>query len=303
MKSVMLRLRALLLPFLVFALAIAAAGCGGTSSGAAPVELDSLVGVADRTTKADTGRFEMTLHMSAPGVAQEFEIGASGAFDRLVDRAEMTLDMSALAELIGSLGGSSTPELGKPEDWKFEMVQDRAVVYLRLPGFLQGKVPGGKAWVRGDLSTLTRASGSLLRNAGFSGGDPRDVVGFLKAASGDVQEVGREDVRGVSSSHYRATLHLKKLLALATGDGVDSPLNLDSMLAQAGISSIPVDVWVDDESLLRRMEMNFAMNPAGTGSGSASFSLTLDVFDYGKPLFIELPPADQVADASVLQGP
>jgi hypothetical protein len=299
MKSVMVRLR-LLLPLLVALVAFAAAGCGGSSGSSEPMELHSLVGVADRSTKADTGRFEMSLRMSAPGMPKEFEIGASGAFDRLVERAEMTFDMSALVEMIGSLGGGSTPDLGDPADWKLDMVQDGTVFYLRVPPFLAKQVPGGKAWVKGDLSTLTKTSGSLLGGSGFTGGDPRDVIRFLKAVAGDVQAVGREDVRGVSTSHYRATLDLQKLLALAGGSSQDSLVNIDEMVKQAGLSSIPVDVWVDDESLLRRMEMTFAMTPAGAG-GSASFSMSFDVFDYGKPLFIAVPPADQVADASTLQ--
>ncbi|HEY7379742.1 MAG TPA: hypothetical protein VH572_00905 [Gaiella sp.] len=299
MKSVMVRLR-LLLPLLAVLLAFVAAGCGGSSGSSEPMELQSLVGVADRSTKADTGRFEMVMRMSAPGLPGEFEIGASGAFDRLVERAQMTLDMSALVELIGSLGGKSTPDLGDPADWKLDVVQDGTVFYLRLPQFLAKQVPGGKTWVKGDVATLTKTSGSLLGGSGFTGGDPRDVIRFLKAVAGDVQAVGREDVRGVSTSHYRATLDMQKLLGLAAGSSKDSLVNIDSMVQQAGVSSIPVDVWVDDESLLRRMEMTFAMSPAGAG-GSANFSLSFDLFDYGKPLFIELPPADQVADAATLQ--
>jgi hypothetical protein len=302
MKSAMLRLR-LVFVVLLACVAAVAAGCGGSSSSSTPLELDSLVGVADRTTGADTGRFEMKLHMTAPGLPQEFEIGATGAFDRLVERTQMTLDMSSFVELLSSFGGNGAPDLGKPEDWKLDLVQDKSVVYLRLPEFLKSKVPGGKSWVKGDMRTLAKTSGSLIGNTGFGGGDPRDVVAFLKAVSGDVQAVGREDIRGVSASHYRATLDLQKLLDLARSSSGQSLVDMDEMMKQAGVPSIPVDVWVDDESLLRRMEMNFAMNGTGGDSGKATFGLSLDVFDYGKPLFIELPPADDVADASTLQGP
>lgn len=65
------------------------------------------------------------------------------------------------------------------------------------------------------------------------------------------------------------------------------------------MQNIPVDVWVDEERLIRRMKMQFSMSPGGQEAGG---SFELELFDYGDPVRVEVPAAADVVDAFSLKS-
>ena len=116
-------------------LAVAAAGCGG--SAVAVPELTSLTQVAQKSSAADSARFALTLDMTIPVADQKLSFSAEGGFDTPARRAQLTFDLSSFAELFkslgSSLGGTVTGDLGSPEDWKLEAIQDGDTVVHPLP--------------------------------------------------------------------------------------------------------------------------------------------------------------------------
>ena len=302
----MASLRLSTLVALVAAVAALAAGCGGSATSTPPQQLDSLSLVAQRTAKADTARFDLSFEMTFPGAPERLAFSADGAFDTALERAQMKIDLSSIVSMLGALGGSlggnTGAQLGSPDDWKLEVVLDGKVAYIKVPAFAADTVPGGKSWVKGDLEALAQAGGGSGLDVGsFGASDPRDVLKALEAVAGDLELVGRDSQRGVDTTHYRATLDLRSLLETTVGKEAAGMLGgLDQMLEQSGLSTIPLDVWVDDEQLLRRLDMDFSMTPPGQ-QGTLEASMSFELYDYGEPLFIELPPADDVADASALQ--
>lgn len=291
---------------LVSVLAALVVGCGGTSSAPAR-QLDSLASVVERTAEADTARFDLALEMSFPGAPEPFAFGVDGAFDTALKRAQMTIDLSSLMSMLGTLGGALggdvSGELGSPEDWKLEAILDGDVVYVKVPKFAVDEVPGGKSWIKGDLETLSQAGGGSVDLGSLGGSDPRELLQFLDAVSDDLETVGRESQRGVDTTHYRATLDLAKALEMSAGKQAAAALgNVEQLLEQSGLATVPVDVWVDDDDLLRRLDIGFTVSQPG--QGEAEVSMTFELYDYGEPLFIELPSPADVADASALQqGP
>lgn len=73
------------------------------------------------------------------------------------------------------------------------------------------------------------------------------------------------------------------------------------MAAQSGLGEIPVDVWLDESGLVRKLTMAFSSTQPGT-SGSSDASMTFEIYDYGEDVAIELPPASQVVDASAVRS-
>ena len=65
-----------------------------------------------------------------------------------------------------------------------------------------------------------------------------------------------------------------------------------------GDSKVPVDVWVGDDKLVRRMTMH--LKPSGGAAATTGFSMTMnmDLFDYGTPVKVSAPPESDVFDAS-----
>lgn len=286
----------------VVALCLVASGCGG-SSGTIP-ELASLTQVANSSASTDTAKFALTFEMSLPGADKALSFDAEGGFDTPAKRSQMTIDLSSLAALMkqfgSSLGGKFTGDLGDASDWKLEAITDGDVVYLQFP-LIAKELPDGKTWVKGSAEDFSKSDTSGLDQFGsLSGMDPRDVFGFLKAVSGSIEAVGSEEVRGVATSHYRATLDPAKLTELVPAEQREALGGVDDAARQAGIAELPLDVWVDAENRIRRLSIELdAKMPGSDESLQASF--VIELYDYGTPLELELPPADQVADAATLK--
>jgi len=291
---------------LVAVLALAATGCGG--SAVAIPELTSLTQVAQKSSAADTARFALTLEMTIPGADQKLSFSAEGGFDTPARRAQLTFDLSSFAELFksfgsslgSSVGGTVTGDIGDSEDWKLEAIQDGDTSYIRFP-LIADQLPAGKTWIKGNARDLSSAdTGQLSQFGSLAGTDPRDAFAFLKAISGSIEAVGIEEIRGVETSHYRATVDTAKLDALVPADKRQSLGGLDQAAKQAGLTELPLDIWIDEQQRVVKLSVDIDAKQPGSDA-SVKASLVVELYDYGEPLDLDLPPADQVADAATLK--
>ena len=153
--------------------------------------------------------------MTLPGFDKQLEFSADGGFDTPAKRSQMSIDLSSFAELIksfgSSIGGTVTGDLGSPEDWKLEVIQDGDVAYVHFP-LLAKQLPGGKTWVKGDAKTLSSADAGQLKQFGsFAGTDPRDIFGCSRRSPARSSPSAREEIRGVETNHYKATIDTAKV--------------------------------------------------------------------------------------------
>jgi hypothetical protein len=271
---------------LVAAVAFAAAGCGGGGKhSATPLELVSQA--VSKTTTSNSAKFHMTVTEKANGIGP-FTFTADGVSDASNRSAKMTLDMSAIAQLLG--GGKK----GNPSDWHADVVLDGTnakdiVEYMRLP-VLSKQLPGGKPWVKIDLNKLGDIKGidvtTLLQSAGQQ--DPTQALQLLESV-GDVKEVGSEQVGGVDTTHYTGTIDPQKV---AEKSGV---AGLGPVLAASGAQSIPIDVWIDGDGYVRKLQESVK----GT---SANVQIEALLSDFGTKVDVTPPPADQTTDLAALLG-
>jgi hypothetical protein len=80
------------------------------------------------------------------------------------------------------------------------------------------------------------------------------------------------------------TLGKKDVLRSVVKDGPDD------------VRGVRATVWISDDGLVRRRRVTTTVGAsvaAGRGSRWA-IEMTLELFDFGMPMHIELPPADQV---------
>jgi hypothetical protein len=292
----------LLLTALVATLALAASGCGG--SAVAVPELTSLTQIAQTSSATDTAKFALMLDLTIPGADQKLSFTAEGGFDTPAKRAQLTFDLSSFAELFktlgSSLGGTVKGDFGNPEDWKLDAIQDGDTAYIRFP-LIAKQLPAGKTWIKGDAKDLSSAdTGQLSQFGSFAGTDPRDVFGFLKAVSGPIEAVGSEKIRGVETSHYRATVDTAKLEQLVPAADRQSLGGLDQAAKQAGLTELPLDIWIDAEQRVAKLSVDLDAKQPGSDA-AVKAALVIELYDYGAPLDLELPPADQVVDAATLK--
>lgn len=235
----------------------------------------------DTAADAGSARFEMTVAFEAPDGS--LEIVTTGAYRG--DQLAMEMDLGALAGLANP-GDEALPD---GFDEPMEIVVDGTTAYLRIP-MLQA-LTGTSGWLSATPDELEAAGGSL--GVAGASGDPSQLLDTLRGVAGEVEEVGAEEVRGVATTRYRATVDLGQALDQAPEAQREE---LQAMLDELGgdVASIPVDVWVDADGLARRLVMDFGDLAAQTMGVDGSATLTLELFDYGEDVTIEIPDPSEV---------
>lgn len=268
------------------ALLTALSACGGGTSAPATPQA-AVVEAANRTSEAGSSRasFEVTMTGLGPG---PFTMKGEGVFDSSESRGRMTMDLSALAE-------GSGQEFGEAE-----LIFDDLVVYMRFP-FLQELQPGLKPWLKFDVRELGKEQGfDLGQLSQLNQNDPSQALQYLRAASDDVQEVGKEDVRGVETTHYRMTIDLQKVVDQAPEDQREQlHAQIDQIVEQSGVRMVPTEVWIDADGLARRMKLTYEGMRFAPGQ-EGDMTMTMELYDFGVEVDVEPPPESEVTDVQEL---
>jgi hypothetical protein len=276
---------------LVAAALAALSGCGNDPKEVSP---DRLVEAAQTTSAAGSARFEMRGEMEVP--LQRFEFSGDGVIDSRTQKGRMNVDMSDIGEAAGQ----------DADDWKGEQVIDGFVVYMRIPAFSR-LLGSSTPWLKLDLEEASRMQGvDIGQFSQVNQNDPTQMLRFLRAVSGKVEELGRDEVAGVDTTHYRATIDLRRYPETLPPERRDAAReSAERLIEQLGSSTIPSEVWIDDDDLVRRMRTAFDMKlPTGTGGEvGVDLDITVDLLEFGVPGGdFAPPPADQVTDMLELQG-
>jgi hypothetical protein len=264
------------------------ASCGqpsGSSSTGDPTEL--IAASADTTSAAGTAKMSMQMTTVMP--QGEFVVDAEGAYDFANKRGAMTMQMD-LGEAAGEMG---------PMD--IEMVFEDMVIYMKYP-MLSELSADAKPWIRMDLQEVGEQAGmdfGSLMQSGTS--DPTQMLEWLRGASGDIEVVGEEDVRGVMATHYKGTIDFNRVVEQAPADVRDAlRATVDMMVKTIGTSNVPFEVWIDEAGRAVRIAQSFEYEEGAVAGGS--MSMTLDLFDFGTDVEVQIPPASQTSDFKDLMG-
>ncbi len=270
---------------------LALGGCGASET------LDPIARAAEVTSQQEGARVSITTQLSSAALPEGgFKFTASGYIDERNRSGEMSMDLSGIP------GASALPGGGTGT---VQMIFQYPIVYMNIP-FLAGKLPEGKTWMKLDLTKAASAAGiDLSQLSSLNQTDPTQFLEYLRASSGGVTDVGDETVDGVPCNHYRADLQLSSILdRVPSGEQAE----VKAALEKAGdAGSIPVDVWVDAQGRVRRIQLAIAAGvPGSTGSSLAGAAtdvagtITIDFTSYGHIPPILPPPSSQVFDASTL---
>jgi hypothetical protein len=278
-------MRRLLLLAALAALPLALTACGPGGANA----LQSVANAATKTVKQQSEHVHLDMSETV-GAVGPIKITADGVTDNTTHSAQMTIDLSSISELLGGTAGPS-------DQWKGEAIVDGSnggfVEYMRLPALTKA-LPSGKTWLKIDLQKLGKQQGvnfsQLLQTTGAQ--DPTQTLQLLQSV-GDVKKVGTEQVDGVDTTEYSGTVDLKKF-SEKYGAG------FGRLYKQLGTSTVPVQVWIDGDGLVRKLHETLSGTIAGAGRLDLDMTVTLS--DFGAAVNVTPPPADQVADISQLQN-
>ena len=265
------------------------AGCGSGDGGSR----DLLVDAASKTTKAGSARTSFHAVTEGPGLPEPLEMSGEGVVDNSERVGRLDFDFSSLASALPSGSGLSA------DDLKGEMVFQEFVLYMRFPLF-ERLLGGGKEWVRLDLEKVGETQGiDLGQLAQVGQADPSQALQYLRAVSGEVEDKGEEDVRGVATTHYEAKVDLRKFPDVVPDEQRDTAkASIDALVKQlGGESELPMEVWIDDDGLIRRQRFDFAVEQGGQ---DVSLEYEIELYDFGVRVDVEPPAEEDTADLSEL---
>jgi hypothetical protein len=270
------------LPVLCFAALLAACGEPATA-------LETVQGAASATTEANTFRFSTVItsdnEMIPTGEAE-------GLFDVDGRRASMTIDA----------GQYGLPGVGEID--AIFTFDDGFVIYMDFAALLAGAPSelASKHWVSMDFDALAELSGGgvdLGKILQSSSNDPTSSLDHLRGAT-NVTEVGSADVRGVDTTHYRATVDLEKAIAESPAASKEA---LQALLDVYTDTTQEIEVWIDGDDRVRRVKTSVDMStiqlPAAAmpdGGFDGTMSVTQEFYDFGAEAAIDLPADDEVID-------
>jgi hypothetical protein len=269
--------------------AVPLAGCGSNdspgraaSSAASRVKnaLDPVAQAAE-VTGAQKGGIAMTVDGRVTAAGQSIPIKGNGTFDKSGKIGQMSM---------------TTSVMGK--DMKIDEISSGHTIYMTSDLFKQ-VLPGGKTWIKLDLDAAAKDQGiDLSALTGAGGGatqDPTQALEYLKGA-GKSTTVGDETVNGVETTHYHVDVDLEKVGAKGGAEGKKAVQQLEKM---SGLRTLPVDVWVDKDHLVRREAMKYDMTVQGQ---RMSMSMTIDMTKYGVEVSARPPKDSDTIDAQELLG-
>lgn len=216
-----------------------------------------------------------------------------GEFDGTTGYSSMVMDMSDLA-------GSVPGEDDIPEEFA-DLFSEMEVRTIGDTSYLKFGLLSLLGVTTEWISLPTDEANATASGLGASPGNPSDLVPALSdlvPGTAEVETVGAEDVRGVSTTHFRMVLDAAA--ALEAGN-LDDQSIAEALQAMPGDGDFPVDFWIGDDGRIYRLRMGFE-GLDSADAGFESMAMTWDFFDYGANIEIVPPPADQVTDGSALEG-
>ena len=271
-------------PALVAALA---AGCGGGDAPDAAEAEASLARAPEATAAEGSAAIELATTVSVEGVDEPLDFRGEGTLDLEEELSRLDLDMSEMASY-----RTETPS--DPDLWRGTVIHTGEGTLMKLPAF-NSLTPEPEKWIRWTGEALVREGG-----AQFSAPGPIEFLAFTRAL-GDVEVVGTEDVAGTETTHLRGEVPVEDLPTASTEAGFREAQGYAGRLQAAGVRTIELDVWLDSEDRIRRVEATYDdMNVSS--AETADVVTTLLLTEFGVDPAIELPASGEIVDIGDVIG-
>jgi hypothetical protein len=253
---------------LALVLALAVGAC------AQPFTVQIVHHAVAKTKDTGTARFEMVMNMSGiPGQSGDVDLTLSGEMDFKAPAMQGTMDLPGVGAI--------------------EMRMVDGTMYMTLP------VESPKPWVKMDLS-------DLMGGASLQASTPDQALDQLARVSEGAHRTGTAEVRGTACTLYDTEVDM----GAAMDSAPSAAMKKIPPKMKAGMQDmrVPVTVCLDDQDLLLRESMDFdysSIASANDGGPLANLAgvkmhMTMGMFDFGVPVDISAPPADEVGDLADL---
>jgi len=259
---------------LLIALAVTAAGCGSGAAVSVPAPRSAspkqvIAAAADATRKSGTARLAMTITMTM-GTQGTTKMTATGAMDFRGHRAGFHWRMAQPGR---------SPQ-------SFDQRIDGTTIFTRIT-----QDPAGR-WLKTEIAAIAPGTAAGTWSNGST--DPAQLLDYLRGASSSIVRIGEERIRGVRTTHYRAVIDFDRMVRNAPAGQRKALARSLEQARAAGIDSLPIEVWVDADGVVRREVVNMSFE--NTLLAGMSMSMSIDLFDFGTTVDLAPPPAAKVVE-------
>jgi hypothetical protein len=265
-----------------FALAFTLTACGsddkaGGNSNTGNSDNTGLVAasMADLTKAVGEKTADNSAHMTLTGTMAGQDISGEGDMQFAADNLTMSMDMS-------------TPQ------GDMSMLLVDKVLYLKLPA---GQEIGGKPWLKIDPSgddPISKLMGSMMDQM-TKNADPRAALEQFEEAGEITSTEENVEVNGAQGTHYTITVDVDKLVEAQTDETLKKAM--EEAVQSGAIEDFPAELWVYEDGMPARFKLSMPTTDPATGQ-AADVDMQVDYTDWGKEVTVEVPPADEVADAA-----
>ncbi len=277
-----------------------AAGGAGSGSGIMLAAYTHTVGQKDGEDVVDRDGGNQRWTGRQPQFAAFASAAASGA-----PNLSATITANGTVDFTGQAADLTMQIEGQP----LEIREIGSTMYMHLAGALAQGLPAGKSWISVDLNAVSQAKlgTSLSSLTQTSQANPAQMLSYLQAVSeSGVHRAGTATLRGVSTTEYDATVDLTKLAAMQKTPAAQQAIS--KLAAQMGTSGYPMKVWIGQDGLVYQMQFSInedptaassapaGTSPAAAGPTAIAVTATIQLYDYGTPVTVTAPPAQQTDD-------
>jgi hypothetical protein len=165
-------------------------------------------------------------------------------------------------------------------------------MYLRLPAAASGMVAGGKPWAR--ITSDSPMGKMVTSNLNTGQNDPTQYLQQVQAA-GTITRSEQTMLDGQQVSHYWISLDFAKVATKLQSVGIPAD-QLQKLTSQ--VQTIPLELWLNRDDLPVQVseDMSAILKASGAPASAQNFTATIKYSDWGTPVDVQAPPADQVGD-------
>ncbi|MGH3622237.1 MAG: hypothetical protein ACRDQ5_10665 [Sciscionella sp.] len=186
---------------------------------------------------------------------------------------------------------------GKDTAGPGEVIVLDGVTYLKN----SGKSASGKPWAKLDPKGNNPLAKLLqqLSQPSQQYADPTKMFGQL-SVGGKLTKTSKEELNGQQTTHYSVRVNTNKI-----ADSEQNPQlkQLMKLVARSGINNYPIDIWVNGDNLPVRFTTKVPQPDVSGITGNQAkapkigpTTVTITYRDWGKPVQIKAPPANQVGE-------
>ncbi|TNC22769.1 LolA-like protein [Amycolatopsis alkalitolerans] len=257
------------------ALALTLTGCGARPISGTPTADPQVFGNAqelvraatNQTAKAKSAKFAMEIAFGNQAMNGQGE----GRFDGENSAMQLSMTVGPVDEVLRYVDKT---------------------MYLQVPEQYRAQMTGGKPWGKVPQDS---AIAQRMGTAQAQQNDPSKVLQQIQEA-GTITRSAHETLDAQPVTHYWIDVDLIKALDTFT----DTGLSQDELRKLAGKQLIvPVELWLNQDQLPVRITED--MSPLLKASSEApagmqSMKITVKYTDWGVPVDVQAPPADQVGE-------